>query len=293
MRYVFIKKNRSSFPVVKMCQTLNCSQSGYYRWLKQPESKRHQANQQLKQRIKELFQEHNSMAGSPMITADLRAEHKFSNIGKNRVARLMREEGLKCKTVKKFVVTTDSKHNEPVAENLLDRNFNVPAPNKVWVGDLTYLKVGRKWYYLSIFIDLYSRIIVGWDLSASLNRRSTIKALHKAILRRRPGRNLMIHSDRGIQYASGEFGQVLKKHNFIQSMSRKGNCWDNAVAESFFHTLKTQLIHHVTYQNLHEAEQSLFNYIEIYYNRRRRHSTNGYKSPADFENESVKYRKVA
>lgn len=293
MRYEFIKKNRSSFPVMKMCHALTCSQSGYYRWLKRPEGKRHQTNQRLKQRIKELFHEHNSMAGSPMITADLRAEDEFSNVGKNRVARLMKEEGLKCKTVKKFIVTTDSKHNEPVAENLLSRDFNVSAPDTVWAGDITYLKVGRKHYYLSVFIDLFSRIIVGWDLSASLDRHSTINALHKAILRRRPGRDLMIHSDRGVQYASRDFRETLKRHNFIQSMSRKGNCWDNAVAESFFHTLKTQLTHHVSYKNSQAAEQSLFNYIEIYYNRRRRHSTNGYKSPADFENEWVNYPKAA
>ena len=146
---------------------------------------------------------------------------------------------------------------------------------------------------LSVFIDLFSRTVVGWDLSPSLDRHSTINALNKAILRRQPGKNLMIHSDRGVQYASSDFRKTLKNNNFIQSMSRKGNCWDNAVAESFFHTLKTQLTHHVKYFNLQAAQQSLFNYIEIYYNRRRRHSTNGYKSPAAFEKEWGIFPKAA
>ncbi len=152
----------------------------------------------------------------------------------------MRDMGLKCRTVKKFVVTTDSKHNEPVAPNLLDRQFTVPTPDTAWVSDITYLKVGKRWYYLTVFIDLFSRIVVGWDLSASLERYSAIRALNKAILRRRPGhQGLMVHSDRGVQYASKDFRAVLQKHSFVQSMSRKGNCWDNAVAESFFHSIKT------------------------------------------------------
>jgi putative transposase len=169
------------------------------------------------------------MAGSPIITADLREDPEFSRVSRNRVARHMRDMGLKCRTVKKFVVTTDSKHNEPVAPNLLDRQFTVPTPDTAWVSDITYLKVGRKWYYLTVFIDLFSRIIVGWDLSASLERYSAIHALNKAILRRRPGRGLMVHSDRGVQYASKDFRAVLQKHGFVQSMSRKGNCWDNGV----------------------------------------------------------------
>ena len=293
MRYIFIQQYHSSFPVVKMCQVLNCYPSGYYRWLKAPNSSRSQANERLKERIKELYDEHGEMAGSPMITEDLKAEPEFSNVGKNRVARLMKEDGLKCKYVKKFVTTTDSKHKEPVADNLLNREFNVSYPNRVWVGDITYLRVGRKWYYLSVFIDLFSRMVVGWDLSDSLERYSTINALNKAILRRNPVKGLLVHSDRGIQYASADFRKRLENQGFTQSMSRKGNCWDNAVAESFFHTLKTQLIHHVCYKNVQEAEQSLFHYIEVYYNRRRRHSTNNYKSPVFFEEEWIEYRKAA
>lgn len=293
MRYKFIQQNHSSFPVVKMCQVLKCYPSGYYHWLKAPNSGRSQSNERLTQRINELFEEHGEMVGSPMITADLRSEPEFSKVGKNRVARIMKEDGLRCKAVKKFVTTTDSKHKEPVADNLLNREFKVTSPNRIWAGDITYLRVGRKWYYLSVFIDLFSRIVVGWDLSDSLERYSTITALNKAILRRSPGRGLLVHSDRGIQYASSDFRKQLEKQGFIQSMSRKGNCWDNAVVESFFHTLKTQLTHHVCFKNVYEAEQSLFNYIEIYYNRRRRHSTNNYKSPVSFEKEWVEYKKAA
>ncbi len=228
-----------------------------------------------------------------MITADLHDYPEFANVSENRVARLMREMNLKCKTLKKFVVTTDSKHKYPVAENLLNRQFDVKAPNTVWVSDITYLKIGRHWYYLTVFIDLYSRCIVGWDLSGSLERHSAIRALNKAIMRRRPGKGLMVHSDRGVQYASLEFRKVLKKNGFIQSMSRKGNCWDNAVAESFFHTIKTQLIYHIRFNNFEEAERILFKYIEVYYNQRRKHSTNGWKSPARYEQEWYNWENVA
>jgi len=293
MKFLFIENNRSTFPVEKMCQVFSISPSGYYRWRKAPLSNRKVKNEVLKKRIRELFRQHKGMAGSPLITADLREEPSFSNVSRNRVARLMKEMGLKCKSIKKYVVTTDSKHNEPVAPNLLDRQFAVSTPDTVYVSDITYLKIGRKWHYLTVFIDLFSRMVVGWDLSSSLERFSAMRALNKAILRRRPGNGLMVHSDRGIQYASGDFKKLLNKNGFIQSMSRKGNCWDNAVAESFFGSLKTQLIHHTKFQSVTEAEQALFHYIEIYYNRQRKHSTNGYKSPAQYEMEWWNERKAA
>ena len=293
MRYQFIKDNRSSFPVVKMCQTLSVCPSGFYRWLKAPDSPRKIENVQIRKRIKDLYDEHRGMAGSPMITADIRAESKFSLVSKNRVARHMRDMGLRCKATKKFVVTTDSKHNHPVAPNILNRNFTVSRPNTVWVSDITYLKVGRKWHYLTVFIDLYSRIIVGWDLSDSLDRHSVMYAFKKGLWRRRPAKGLLVHSDRGVQYASSDFRKLLEVNGCGQSMSRKGNCWDNAVAESFFHTLKTQLIYHVRFTDKAQAEKTLFNYIEAYYNRRRRHSSIGYKSPAEFELDAERLRNVA
>jgi putative transposase len=293
MKYQFIENYRSEFTVKKMCPVLKISVSAYQHWKKREPSPRQIRRERLKKRICELYAEHNGMAGSPMITADLNDETKFHNVSPNTVANLMREMNLKCKTVKKFVVTTDSKHNEPVAPNLLNRKFSVKVPNTVWVSDITYLRIGRNWYYLAVFIDLFSRSVVGWDLSDSLERHSVIKALNKAVMRRRPDKRLMVHSDRGIQYASKEFKSCLKTHGFVQSMSRKGNCWDNAVAESFFHTLKTQLIHHVHFSSFEEAERILFKYIEIYYNQRRKHSTNGWKTPAHSEQAWYSMKNVA
>ena len=293
MKYQFIEDNRSEFTVKKMCQVLKISVAGYHHWKNREPSSQAIQNERLKNRIIELYKEHRGMAGSPMITADLKDDDEFGNVSRNRVARLMRDMGLKCKTVKKFVATTDSKHNEPVAPNLLNRQFDVKSPDTVWVSDITYLKIGSKWYYLSVFIDLFSRSIVGWDLSDSLERFSVINALNKAIGRRNPGKGLMIHSDRGIQYASKDFKTVLNNNGFIQSMSRKGNCWDNAVAESFFHTLKTQLIHHVKFEAYETTGKILFQYIEIYYNRRRKHSANGWKTPAHCEQAWCNLKKAA
>lgn len=227
-----------------------------------------------------------------MITADLRAEQQFQNVSRPRVARHMRKMGLRCRTTKKFVVTTDSNHKEPVAANLLNREFSVSESNKAWVTDITYLKVGRKWHYLTVFIDLFSRIVVGWDLSNSLERHSVLKAFQKAVALRRPAPGLLVHSDRGIQYASKDFREILEQNGCIQSMSRKGNCWDNAVAESFFHTLKTQFIRHHKFSTQDEAELAIFQYIEAYYNRRRRHSSNGWMSPSEYENRQA-LRRVA
>jgi putative transposase len=284
MIFQTIQSHRSLFPVKKMCRVLGVSQSGYYAWRKRVPSNRARTNIILRQRIAKLYEEHGGAAGSPMITADLRAEKQFQNISRPRVARHMRSMGLRCKTVKKFVVTTDSKHKEPVAPNILNRKFSISEPNRVWVTDITYLKVGQKWNYLTVFIDLYSRAIVGWDLSNSLERHSVIHAFQKAINNRKPEKGLVVHSDRGIQYASSDFRKKLKTYKFVQSMSLKGNCWDNAVAESFFHTLKTQLIRHNKFKDQQEAELALFRYIEVYYNRRRRHSSNGWMSPAEYEN---------
>ncbi len=283
MKYRFVEENRSRYTIVKMCKALNISESGYRSWRKNPVSPRSSETKRLKARIAELFKEHNQKVGSPMIWADLRSEPEWNSVGIKRVARLMKEMGLRCRSTRKFVATTDSKHKEPVAPNLLERKFTVSAPNKVWVTDITYVRVGRKWCYLTVFIDLYSRMIVGWDLSKSLERVSVMNALGKAWWNRQPNKGLMVHSDRGVQYASKDFRLQLKQFGAVQSMSRKGNCWDNAVAESFFHTLKTQLTHHRRYNTIEDLERDLFWYIEMYYNRRRRHSTNGYIAPAIYE----------
>ncbi len=191
--------------------------------------------------------------------------------------------GFQCKTVRKFVVTTDSFHKETAAPNLLNRPFSVSRPNAVLATDITCIKVGRKWFYLTVFIGLFSRIVVRWDLSDSLERSSVIRAFNKAFLRRRPAKGLMVHSDQGVQSVRREFREQLAKHGCIQSMSRRGNCWDNAVVESFFLTLKTQMVYLRIFSDKHEAEIALFQYIKAYYNHRRRHSSNGLKSPAEFE----------
>jgi putative transposase len=194
-----------------MCHALGVSQSGYYSWRKRVPSKRYKKTQLLRSRIAELYDEHGGAAGSPMITADLHAEQQFQNVSRQCVAKHMRDMGLRCKTTKKFIVTTDSKHKEPVAPNLLDRKFNVSSPNKSWVTDITYIKIGRRWHYLTVFIDLFSRIVVGWDLSNSLERHSVLKAFQKAVSHRRPSAGLLVHSDRGIQYASKDFRKFLNK----------------------------------------------------------------------------------
>ena len=228
-----------------------------------------------------------------MITADLRSEKGVATVGKNTVARHMKDMGLRCRTAKKFVATTDSKHHEPIAPNLFNRDCSVSSPNPAWVSDIPDVKVGHLWDALTVWIDLFSRIVVGGDLSKSLERHSRIRAFQKALFRRQAGEGLLVHSDRGVQDARADFRNLLKKKNFVQSRSRKGNGWDHAVAESFFHTLKTQLISHRRFQRKEEVEQALFNYIEIYYNRRRRHSTNGYPSPAKYKSEWEKIQNVA
>lgn len=293
MRYEFIKEHRSSYPVVKMCPILKVSVGGYYRWLKAPISKRALEREAFEKRVAELFEEHAGMAGSPMIHDDLREEEQWRRVSVNRVARTMKKLGLRSKVVRKFVATTDSGHAEPVAPNILQRNFTVPAPNQVWVSDITYLRVGRKWHYLTVFLDLYSRMVVGWDLSTSLKRQSLMQAFSKAWWKRKPSKGLLIHSDRGVQYASKDFRRQLKMVRAQQSMSRKGNCWDNAVAESFFHTLKTSYLYHQRFKTIEEAQAGLFWYIEMYYNRRRKHSSNGRMTPARVEELFWKEKEVA
>jgi putative transposase len=283
MKYEFIKTHSSEFSVVTMCRVLSISESGYYRWKRNPISVRKMEENLLKDRIHQLFKEHKGMAGSPLICADLQDEERWESVSVNRVARLMRELGLRCRATKKFVTTTNSNHKEPVAPNLLERKFTTQKPDQVWVTDITYIRVAQKWCYLTVFIDLYSRMIIGWDLSESMERTSVMAAFGKAWWKRRPEAGIMIHSDRGVQYASKDFRSQLETYGAVQSMSRKGNCWDNAVAESFFHTLKTEYVYHYKFKNIVEVEQALFWYIEVYYNRRRKHSTNGFITPMSYE----------
>jgi putative transposase len=269
-----------------MCRVLKVSRSGYYRWLKRKPSRRALDNQRLDVEIREIYDGSKGRYGSPKITEELRDRGR--KVGKNRVARRMRKAGLRSKVRRKYRVTTDSKHNLPVAPNLLERNFSAPAPDKVWVSDITYLATRTGWLYLTVIIDLFSRMVVGWALSSSLSHEMVVAALKRAIRRRCPEKGLVFHSDRGVQYACSDFREELNKHEFIQSMSRKGDCWDNAVAESFFGIMKTELAYHQRYEGHQDTLHSIFEYIEVFYNRQRRHSTLADLCPSEYEKQKLK-----
>lgn len=255
--------------------------SGYYAWLKRKPGKRQQANEVLDRKIISIFEAHKGRYGAPRITGELHeAGEKCS---KNRVKRRMKHLGIKAKAKKKFKVTTDSKHNLPVAPNLLNRDFSASAPNQKWVSDLSYVWTDEGWMYLAVVIDLYSRAVIGWSIQSTMTKQLVCDALMMALWRRGFPRGVLFHSDRGSQYCSHEFQKMLKQYGFICSMSRKGNCWDNAIAESFFHSLKTELIYSVRYSTREMAKQGIFQYIEGYYNRVRRHSAIGLKAPMVFE----------
>jgi putative transposase len=231
--------------------------------------------------IKSIHEESNGEYGSPKIHGELR--RRGTRCGRKRVARLMRKDGLKAKTIPKFKATTNSKHNLPVAENLLNRDFRPSEPNKAWAADITYIWTNEGWLYLAVVIDLYSRAVVGWSMSERMTRSLVMDAFKLAVKRRNPAPGLIHHSDRGSQYASGDFQQLLEKHGAICSMSRKGNCWDNAPAESFFSLLKRGVVFHNQYQTRVQARQSIFEYIERFYNRKRIHSSLGYRTPYEVD----------
>lgn len=281
MTYCFIREHTCEFTVEEMCAILEVSRSGYYRWRKRKKSKREEENERLLKQIKMIFELSKKTYGSPSIKTALSDEG--ITVGKNRVARIMRKNAIRAKTKKKYKVTTNSKHSRPVAANLLNQNFIVTVPNKIWVSDITYIWTAEGWLYLATILDLYSRRIVGWAVKERLTDDLVIEAFEMACLNRNPLPGLIFHSDRGSQYASCEFRKLLSARGFLQSMSGAGNCYDNACAESFFHTLKTELVYFEHYRTREEAKTSLFEYIEMFYNRFRRHSTLGYKSPARFE----------
>jgi transposase InsO family protein len=264
-----------------MRRSLQLSRSGYYDWRVRPESLRSYHNRQLLTQIRQVFFESRRTYGSPRITDELQDRGIVCN--EKLIARLMRDNGIRPKTVKKFRATTDSKHQLPVAPNLLKRQFTVTAPNLVWLSDITYVWTSEGWLYLATVIDLYSRRIVGCAMSHRVNEELTLSALHQALVQRRPQAGLLHHSDQGKQYAAGDYQQLLSDHRMVGSMSRKGNCWDNAPMESFYATLKTEMIYHEKFITREEAQAEIFEYIEVFYNRKRRHSSLGSKSPAEFE----------
>ena len=260
---------------------LEVSTSGYYAWKNRPKSQRRIDNEQLLIEIRCIFLEHGQNYGSPRIWNALRKAG--ISCSENRVARLMRTNNLMAVQRRKFRVTTDSKHNWPVAPNILNRNFVTDAPSKIWLTDITYVWTWEGWLYLAFVLDLYYRGVIGLAMSARVTDELTQSALKQALLRRNPPQGLIHHSDRGSQYASGDYQELLKKHEIRPSMSRKGDCWDNAVGESFLHTLKVEKINRCRFKTREEAKREIFEYVEMYYNRKRAHSSLDYMSPYEFE----------
>jgi transposase InsO family protein len=282
MKFAFIQEHLTEYPVEICCAVLQVSRAGYYAWRRRPKSLRQERREVLAARITVAHQTNRCVYGSPRITKALAAEGEAVCV--HTIAKLMRELGLQGKTKKKFVpCTTDSVHAYPVAENRLDRQFTAALPNRKWVVDITYIPTDEGWLYLAGVLDLYSRKLVGWSMTEHLRAEMVGDALRMAITRRHPPAGLLHHSDRGVQYACEDYQQILAAAGMEVSMSGKGDCWDNAVMESFWSTLKTELVHHEHYRTRAEARASIFEYIEVFYNRQRLHSSLGYVSPERFE----------
>ena len=281
MRFAFIAEEKAAFPVRLLCRTLQVSRAGFYAWQGRLEAPRVQADARLGLEVAAIHAESRQRYGSPRIHAELRA--RGCRAGRKRVARLMRARGLAARRRRRFRVTTQSRHRFPIAPNLLARQFERAVPNHAWVTDITYIPTQEGWLYLAVILDLCSRFAVGWAMSERITDDLTLDALAMALARRRPPPGLLHHSDRGSQYASGDYQEVLAQHGIVCSMSRRGDCWDNAVAESFFATLKVELVHDVTWVTRAAARAELFDYLELFYNGQRRHSALGYLSPRAFE----------
>jgi len=290
VRYTFIQEEKAFASVAWMCERLGVSASGYYAWCKRPASTRMKKDEQLKVLIKVSFDESRQTYGSPRVLEDLREDGE--SIGRNRVIRLMQAEGLRARKRKRFKNTTNSEHHQPIAANVLERNFDAEKPNQRWVSDTTEMATtnGGK-FYLAAIIDLYSRFCVGWAVSSANDRHLTMHALEAAIRRRCPSAGLLHHSDRGSTYASEDYRNLLDEHGIVCSMSRRGNCLDNAAMESWFSTVKFELGE--TFESIHRGKEQLFDYVEVFYNQQRRHSAIDYKSPARYERERQEHQRLA
>jgi transposase InsO family protein len=279
--FPFIERHKDVWPVAVMCETLGVSPQGFYAWRERPKSEQQQRRDALLVEIRAVHAEVKGRYGSPRIAAELQA--KGIDCCVNTVAKLMRDNDIRAKTARKFRNTTDSNHALPVADNLLSREFTADGPNERWVTDITYVWTREGWLYLAVVEDLYSRMVVGWAMSEAMTSRLVVDALEMAVQRRLPGEGLLAHSDRGSQYASDHYQRLLGKHGIECSMSGVGQCWDNAPMESFFASLKKELVHHEDYQTRAQARASIVEYIEMFYNPKRRHSSLGYLSPAEYE----------
>lgn len=283
MKYHFMQRYGSGFAVVKMCRVLGVNRSGYYAYLRRGLSHRYAENQRLVRMIEDIWQKFRRVYGSPRITAELHAQG--IRCGKNRVARLMRENGIKVSPKKRFKMTTQSDHSLPLAEDLVGRDFSADSDNKLWLSDITYLWTWEGWLYLAAIMDVFNREIIGWALRKSLTKDLVVTALQNALIKRNPASGLIFHSDRGSQYASLKVRHILKARGILQSMSGKGNCYDNAMIESFFSSMKKELVLQETFHSKDKAQYFVYDYIEIFYNRQRRHSSLNYKTPVEYSSE--------
>lgn len=281
MKYAFIYKNRDNYGVRKLCKTLGVAKSGYYDWIKRPESNRKKDDQRLVRKIHQIHIEAKENYGSIKVWKELKA--RGIQCGKHRVARIRNAYGIECKRRRRFKITTMSKGTRWIAPNLLKRCFKSNKPNEVWVGDVTFIRTLSGWLYLAVIIDLYSRKVVGWSMSNQNNKKLVLDALNMAIEQRAPKKRVLHHTDRGSIYGSEDYHNRLMEMNFIPSMSRKGDCWDNAVAESFFSTLKNELVYWKRFKSINHARSEIFRFIEVYYNRRRLHQYLNYMTPEMME----------
>jgi putative transposase len=279
--FSFIEQHKQDWPVTVLCDALGVSPQGFYAWRQRPTSAQQQRRDALLVQIRAVHAEVKQCYGSPRMAKELQAKGVPCCV--NTVARLMHDNDIRSKTARKFRNTTDSNHPLPVAENVLDRQFAASGPNEKWVADITYIPTREGWLYLAVVEDLYSRMVVGWSMADHMQSRLVVDALAMAVQRRLPEEGLLAHSDRGSQYASDHYQRLLGAHGIECSMSGVGQCWDNAPMESFFASLKKELVHHEDYQTRAEARTSIVEYIEVFYNPKRRHSSLGYVSPAEYE----------
>lgn len=281
MKYRFINEHQQQMPVRQLCEILDVSRSAYYRWQKTGPSERERQNKSLLPLVQEIHQQSRRTYGSPRICDALC--QRGIRCGRHRIARLMRLHGIRAKTKRRFKVTTRSKSNQTSMPDLVQQHFTASRPNQIWTSDITYIWTHEGWAYLAVVLDLCSRMIVGWELSARLTASLVTSAVERAVAWRSPSEGLVLHSDRGTQYASNELIALSKEHGIRLSMGRTGSCYDNAVTESFFHTFKTEHVYFTTFETRQDARTSIFDYIEVFYNRQRMHSTINNLSPAKYE----------
>lgn len=280
-----IKANEHQYAVGMMCRLMAVSRSGYYAWRHRPPSGREQINQWLAVEVKRVFDDEKGRPGSPRVTRRLRAEGVSA--GRHRVARIMRDNGWRAKAARKYKATTNSKHALPVAPNLLEQNFMADKPDQKWVSDITYIWTDEGWLYLAVVLDLYSRRVVGWSIAERMTATLVCDALVMALWNRKLPTGVVVHSDRGSQYCSAAYQKLFSKHRLTCSMSKKGDCYDNAAMESWNHSFKVEAVHHERFKTRSEAKRQVFEYIEVYYNRKRLHSKLGYVTPVAFETKKV------